>query len=130
MELVLNDAVKFVVNSLSEGIIDKKAAIEIIGDAVHSQCIDCREKAVNDLSVCLLTIEMAVEGESQNIDIENEYPLDSMKVVDAMKLYNQKGMILYCEDGHVLGMYREPLETRINNMEVEDYSEGKRVACI
>lgn len=37
----------------------------------------------------------------------NEYPLDTMTLEEAQRLHTEKGMILLCEDGHVVGMFRE-----------------------
>lgn len=132
MHVTLRDTLKVTVNSISEGLIDKSAAIEMLENAVQKNCIDCREKAINDLTVCLMTLENAIVEESKVsiIDLNSEYPLDSMLLKDAVILNEHKKMILHCEDGHVLGMYRVPLELKTNIMGVGFYGEGKRVACI
>lgn len=41
---------------------------------------------------------------------EEEYPLDTITLQKAQSLYEEKGMVVECKAGHVLGVYREPKE--------------------
>lgn len=88
MNLSLTDTIKLAVNSVSEGIMEKHAAVAMIEDAAHNHCIDCQEGYI-----LLNSIE--------------DYPLDTLSLEDAQKLFKDKNMVFHCEDGHVLGMYRQ-----------------------
>lgn len=129
MPLVLRDAIKVALNSLTEGVIDKALATQIIEEAMNNNCSDCKEKVENDLIACLMTLEKAIDEEMQIlINMNDKYPLDCLHPDEAIRLFEEKNMILHCEDGHILGMYRE--QKIINVSEVQDYGESKRVACL
>lgn len=131
MQVKFNEALRIAVNSLSEGIIDKHSAIEMVENAANGRCDECGDKTATDLSVCLMTLERAVDDEIDKIiNMDEEYPLDSMMVEDAVRLHDKKGMVLHCEDGHILGIYKEPVEEKSNEMEVGSHGEGQRTACI
>ena len=81
------------------------------------------------------TIHDFVNGSKYNITIyqntrrsepmkNNEYPLDTTTLEEAQKLHTEKGMILLCEDGHVIDMFRE------NRKGDVFYGEKKARACI
>lgn len=88
MDLTFEQSIKVAINSLTEGIIDKGTAMAVIEDAAHNCCIDCMEAALQ-------------------VSMKRDYPLDSVTCEEVTKLYQEKNMILQCEDGHVMGMYRE-----------------------
>jgi len=87
MKLGMKDTVRLVVNSLADGIMDKKDACAMLEDAIATYCKECSESRI-----------MIDSG---------EYPFDSMTVADAERLYSEKGFITLCEDGHVVGIYKE-----------------------
>ena len=42
------------------------------------------------------------------------HPLDEMTLEDAVNLYETKGMLLYCRDGHVVAVFREQKQAEEN----------------
>lgn len=106
MKLTFVDTVKLAVNSLVEGLLEKQAAIDMIVDAAHNCSIDCREKVREDLRNTFTSLKRTIDEEVTNM-MNDGYPLDKITVEEAERLHDDKGMILLCEDGHVMEIYRE-----------------------
>lgn len=98
--LTFNETVCVAINSVAEGLMDRQEAIRMIEDAAGSM-IDGLEKS---LHAAALTLERAVE-EYKMANVT--HPLDEMSVEDAVNIYETKGMLLYCRDGHAVTMFKE-----------------------
>lgn len=86
MENVILDSIKLALNSVIEGLITKKGAIETIENAMSLTCCKCSD-------------------ENMVLNKQQEYPLDSISCGDAAILYFEKGLIFNCESGHVTGVF-------------------------
>ncbi len=125
----IGDVIRIAVNSLSGGVIDKEAAIRMLEDAVSDKCKKCSVK--RDLIITLQVIERSLEQETERREsILQGYPLDTLLVIDALTLHDEKGFVFNCDNGHTLSMYQETVQDTNKVLEVENYGETKRVACI
>ena len=87
MKLGMKDTVRLVVNSVSDGIMDKKDACATLEEAIESYIMECSQSRLDSW--------------------DSGYPFDSMTVEAAERLYLDKGFVTLCEDGHVVGIYKE-----------------------
>lgn len=87
MKLGMKDTVRLVINSLTDGVMDKKDACTALEEAIEDYIQDCSKA------------RLAVMDEG--------YPFDAMALEDAERLYLDKGFVTLCEDGHVIGVYKE-----------------------
>jgi hypothetical protein len=108
-QLTFNETVKLAINGLVDGVTDKTTAVQMIEDAAHNMCVEVTSKLRKDLEVTLMTLERAVVDEINTFI----YPLDTMTIDDAVRIHNEKGVVLECEDGHVKGIYHEKQETAV-----------------
>jgi hypothetical protein len=102
-KLTFDETVCVAINSVAEGLLDRPAAVKMITDAA-GDLVNGLEKTVY---AAALALERAVEEYRK---ANTTHPLDEMTLEDAANIYQTKGMLLYCRDGHAVTMFREVLE--------------------
>ncbi len=103
-KLTFEETVRMAINSVGEGLMNRQEAIRMIEDAA-GQIVGSLESS---LLAAVMTLERAVE---EYREAYIRHPLDDMTLVDAQSVYETKGMLLYCRDGHAVTMFREaPVE--------------------
>jgi len=103
-KLTFTDTALMVINSVEEGVMDKATAVARIEEAAEKKCAEYAAKVMKDLQVSLMALERAVE---EFEGVSNPFPLDTMTVEQAQDIYKNKGMLLLCNDGHVINVFRE-----------------------
>ncbi len=101
--LTFNDTVCVAVNSLGLGLMDREAAISMISEAGREKVADLE----NGLQAAVNSLEHSVEEFKRN---NIGHPLDEVTVEYAEFLYRNRGMLIYCRDGHAVSMFRETNE--------------------
>jgi hypothetical protein len=102
-KLTFDETVRVAVNSVSEGLIDRVTAINMINKAADElvNYLEC------SLAAALMTLERAVDDYKKSNEL---YPLDEMTTDEAIDLYIADEMLLHCRDGHAVAMFKEMSE--------------------
>ncbi|NSW90245.1 MAG: hypothetical protein HPY74_06120 [Firmicutes bacterium] len=100
MAVIFSDIVSIAINSVMEGVIDKKEAVSMIIEASCKRCEDCRDETGKDLKLAMMTLERAIVEEAMNSN-------DEMTLGDAEIIHSIGGMALLCEDGRIKNIYKD-----------------------